>query len=84
MSEKDVSKGLSIVIFFYCGVISIGSLYMAIESCIKQTYDPLYLTITGINIAILLVLGGSYLIEKCTSNVELSDNNVSDNFTSVV
>lgn len=84
MSERDVSKGLSTVIFFYFGVISIGSLYMAIESCIKQTYDPLYLTITGINIVILLVLGSFYLIEKCKSNVKLSDDNVSDNFTSIV
>ena len=84
MSEKDVSKGASIVFFFTWGIISIASLYMAIETCIKQIYDPLYLTITGINIAILLFLGVFYLIEKCTSNVELSDNNVSDNFISVV
>ena len=84
MSEKDVSKGLSIVIFFYCGVISIGSLYMAIESCIKQTYDPLYLTITGINTIILLIFGVFYLFEKFTSRVELIDENLSDNLTSVV
>ena len=49
-----------------------------------KTYDPLYLTITGINTIILLIFGVFYLFEKFTSRVELIDENLSDNLTSVV
>jgi len=79
MTEKKVGIGASIVFFFIWGIISIISLYMAIK-----TYDPLYLTITGINTIILLIFGVFYLFEKFTSRVELIDENLSDNLTSVV
>ncbi len=69
MTEKEVSKGLSIVIFFTYGIISIGSLYMAIK-----TFDILYVAITSINACILLCLGCSYLIEKFKSNVKLQED----------
>ena len=69
MTEKEVSKGLSIVIFFTYGIISIGSLYMTIK-----TFDILYVAITSINACILLGLVCSYLIEKFKSNVKLPED----------
>lgn len=73
MTEKDVSKGLSIVIFFTYGIISIGSLYMTIK-----TFDIFYVIITSINAFIGLLLACSYLIVKLESDDKLPDDNIPD------
>ena len=63
-TESEVAGGVSVVIFIMWGIPSLGALYMVVYGMINNTYDGFYLTITCINVFILLIFGIAYMFQN--------------------
>ena len=56
-TEPRVAGGVGVVLFIMWGIPSIIAFYMMVDGMINNTYDPLYLIITCINVFLLLIYG---------------------------